>query len=143
MPILTLKVVQLRGWFHPLTSAIFVARVQEIASQRFSGIVCNIDICLNISLHQLFNRIYVKPPGHATVDGKVDGVGEADEHVDEEDDLAGHLVVKELHHAEICFFYSKLIIFPKQYMFVLFSRENNRGNCYLDEIMCKRPRTIG
>ena len=41
------------------------------------------------------------PPGHAAVDGKVDWVGEADEHIDEEDDLADHLVVKKLHHAEI------------------------------------------
>ena len=41
------------------------------------------------------------PPGHAAVDGKVDWVGEADEHIDEEDDLADHLVVKKLHQAGI------------------------------------------
>ena len=39
------------------------------------------------------------PPRHATVDGKVEGVGEADDDVDEEDDVVHQLVVKELHKA--------------------------------------------
>ena len=39
------------------------------------------------------------PPGHATVDGKVEGVGEADDDVDEEDDVVHQLVVKELNKA--------------------------------------------
>ena len=64
------------------------------------------------------------PPGHATVDGKVDGVGEADEHIDEEDDLVGHLVVKKLHQAEIGNHQSK-----------------TETNQYLEDIICRRPRT--
>ena len=44
------------------------------------------------------------PPGHAAVDCEVEGIGEADEHVDEEDDLVRHLVVKELNQAEMCYF---------------------------------------
>ena len=55
-----------------------------------------------VSLQHLSMEFF--PPGHATVDGKVEGIGEADEHVDEEDDLVRHLVVKELHQAEICYF---------------------------------------
>ena len=38
-------------------------------------------------------------PGHTTVDGEVEGVGEADDDVDEEDDVVHQLVVKELHKA--------------------------------------------
>ena len=34
-------------------------------------------------------------PAHSTVDGKVDGVGEADEGVDDQDDVLRHLVVQE------------------------------------------------
>ena len=47
-----------------------------------------------------FQRMFGVSPGHAAVDAKVDGIGEADEHIDEEDDLVGHLVVKKLHQAE-------------------------------------------
>ena len=38
-------------------------------------------------------------PGHAAVDGKVEGIGEADDDIDEEDDVVNQLVVKELHKA--------------------------------------------
>ena len=38
-------------------------------------------------------------PGHTTVDGEVEGVGKADDDVDEEDDVVHQLVVKELHKA--------------------------------------------
>ena len=34
-------------------------------------------------------------PGHAAVDGKVDRVGEADEGVDDQDDVLCHVVVKK------------------------------------------------
>ena len=34
-------------------------------------------------------------PGHAAVDGKVDRVGEADEGVDDQDDVLRHLIVQE------------------------------------------------
>ena len=34
-------------------------------------------------------------PGHSTVDGKVDGVGEADESIDDQDNVFRHLVVQE------------------------------------------------
>jgi hypothetical protein len=37
-------------------------------------------------------------PGHAAVDGKVDGVGHADECVDEQDDVSRHIVVHKLVH---------------------------------------------
>ena len=82
------------------------------------------------------------PPGHATVDGKVEGIGEADEHVDEEDDLVRYLVVKELHQAEICYFgliYS--ILHPSFSRAKPFSTETSLFYSYLDEIMCRRPRT--
>ena len=35
-------------------------------------------------------------PGHAAVDGKVEGVGEADDAVDEQGDVTHQLVVKEI-----------------------------------------------
>ena len=41
------------------------------------------------------------PPRHATVDGKVERIWKADEHVDEEDYLVRQLVVKELNQTEI------------------------------------------
>ena len=34
--------------------------------------------------------------GHAAVDGEVEGVGEADDHVDEEGDVAHQVVVQEV-----------------------------------------------
>ena len=34
-------------------------------------------------------------PGHATVDGEVDRVGEADEGVDDQDNVLRHLIVQE------------------------------------------------
>ena len=37
-------------------------------------------------------------PGHAAVDGKVDGVGHADECVDEQDDVSRNIVVHKLVH---------------------------------------------
>ena len=49
-------------------------------------------------------------PGHAAVDGKVEGVGEADDDVDEEDDVVHQLVVKELHKAAQKLFYLRLKI---------------------------------
>ena len=45
----------------------------------------------------LTNKILL--PGHAAVDGKIEGVGEADDDIDEEDDVVDQLVVKELHEA--------------------------------------------
>ena len=84
------------------------------------------------------------PPGHATVDGKVEGVGEADEHVDEENDLANHLVVKELHHAKtclFCFLYAIVIYLNrilKLCMFVLFEvlKRNQQGVVYTLRRLC-------
>ena len=35
-------------------------------------------------------------PWHAAVDGEVEGVGEADDHVDEEGDVAHQVVVQEV-----------------------------------------------
>ena len=91
------------------------------------------------------------PPGHATVDGKVEGVGEADEHVDEENDLANHLVVEELHHAKtclFCFLYAIVIYLNKilkPCMFVLFEKSSQEkptgSSLYLEETMWRRPRT--
>ena len=42
-----------------------------------------------------FHRENAAPPGHAAVDGKVDRVGEADEGVDDQDDVLCHVVVKK------------------------------------------------
>ena len=39
-------------------------------------------------------------PGHAAVDAEVEGVGEAERHVHQQDDLLHHLVVHELMQAE-------------------------------------------
>ena len=49
-----------------------------------------------------YTRIWV-PPGHATVDAEVDGVGEEDAGVDEHGHRVGQLVVDEVQvHAGIC-----------------------------------------
>ena len=37
-------------------------------------------------------------PGHATVDGKVDRIGDTDERVDEEDNVPRHVIVHKLVH---------------------------------------------
>ena len=41
-------------------------------------------------------------PGHAAVDGKVEGIRQADDDIDEEDDVTNQLVVKEFNNTEEC-----------------------------------------
>ena len=53
---------------------------------------------LGINLGDI-GKIYRVLPGHATVNGKVEWIGETDNDVDEEDYVVHQLVVQELHKA--------------------------------------------
>ena len=88
-------------WFprHPLNSSTDDGKVQETKMRRFSGIVCNMNLASDNQIRIFFIESF--PPRHATVDGKVERIWKADEHVDEEDYLVRQLVVKELNQTEI------------------------------------------
>ena len=67
-------------------------------------------------------------PRHAAIYGKVDRIGKADEHIDEQGDLVGQWVVKKLHNAEILIGFNQPV-------------RKNISKYHLEEIMWSRPIT--
>ena len=59
--------------------------------------------CGKLAFFKSYKDVTLVPPGHATVDAKVDGVGEEDAGVDEHGHSVGQLIVNEVQvHAGIC-----------------------------------------
>ena len=67
-------------------------------------------------------------PRHAAIYGKVDRIGKADEHIDEQGDLVGQWVVQKLHNAEIVIGSNQLV-------------RKNISEYHLEEMMWSRPIT--
>ena len=108
--ILTLQAAFLRSGLYcvrllALIFAIFVSRAPETEWKRFSEIVC--DKNKSVEFRDCKVRVSVNffggenLPRHAAIYGKVDRIGKADEHINEQGDLVGQWVVKKLHNAEI------------------------------------------
>ena len=58
--------------------------------------------CGKLTFLKSYRDVILVPPGHATVDAKVDGVGEEDAGVDEHGHSVGQLIVNEVQvHAGI------------------------------------------
>ena len=103
--ILTLQAAFLRSGSYrvrllALIFAIFVSRAPETEWKRSSEIVC--DKNKSVEFRDCKVRVSVNfLPRHAAIYGKVDRIGKADEHINEQGDLVGQWVVKKLHNAEI------------------------------------------
>ena len=103
--ILTLQAAFLRSDLYrvrlfALIFAVFVSRAPETEWKRSSEIVC--DKYKSVEWRDCKVRVSVNfLPRHAAIYGKVDRIGKADEHINEQGDLVGQWVVKKLHNAEI------------------------------------------
>ena len=85
-------------------------------------------------------------PRHAAIYGKVDRIGKADEHINEQGDLVGQWVVKKLHNAEILIGSNKSIrkkyFKISQYNVEQYQYYNiNISKYHLEEMMWSRPIT--
>ena len=108
--ILTLQAAFLRSGLYrvrllALIFAIFASRAPETEWKRSSEIVCDKnksvewrDCKVRVSVNFFWGE---NLPRHAAIYGKVDRIGKADEHINEQGDLVGQWVVKKLHNAEI------------------------------------------
>ena len=109
--ILTLQAAFLRSGLYrvrllALIFPIFVSKAPETEWKRSSEIVC--DKNKSVEFRDCKVRVSVNfflgggnIPRHAAIYGKVDRIGKADEHIDEQGDLVGQWVVQKLHNAEI------------------------------------------
>ena len=117
--ILTLQAAFLRSGLDrvrllALIFAFFVSQAPETEWKRSSEIVCDKnksvefrDYMQGSGLCELFWGGNI--PRHAAIYGKVDRIGKADEHIDEQGDLVGQWVVQKLHNAEILISSNQLV----------------------------------